>query len=168
MAENGVIGRGGGLPWRLPDDLEHFKAITLGCPVVMGRKTFASLRRPLPGRLNLVLTRQPLAVPGVVPVSSFAAARVAAEAAGAAPWLWAIGGAAVYAEALPWSERLEVTRVHAAVAGDVFFPPLDWASWRRVWHEDHAADARHEHAFTFERWERAAGTLPLGPASASG
>jgi len=154
MAENGVIGRGGALPWRLPDDLRHFKALTEGGTVLMGRKTFASLGRPLPGRRNLVLSRSPLAAAGVEHVRSVAAALAAVQATPARP-LWVIGGAAVYAAALPHADRLEVTRVHAAVEGDVVFPPLDWSRWRLVWSAPHAADSRHAFAFTFERWEPA-------------
>lgn len=158
MAENGVIGRDGGLPWRLPDDLRHFKAITHGCPVLMGRKTFASLGKALPGRLNLVLSRSDLQAPEVVPVRSLSAALATARAAARSEWLWVIGGAAVYAEAMPQAERLEVTRVHGRIEGDVVFPELDWQRWQRVWSEAHPADARHAHAFTFERW------LPAAPA----
>lgn len=156
MASNGVIGRDGGLPWRLPDDLGHFKTITMGCPVVMGRKTFASLGKPLPGRHNFVLSRSEgtgPALSGVSHARSLDAALAAARAEHAA-WVWVIGGAAVYAAALPHAARLEVTRVHAEVPGDVTFPAFDWRAWHCVAREGHAADARHEFAFTYERWER--------------
>lgn len=153
VAENGVIGRDGGLPWRLPDDLAHFKAITLGCPVIMGRRTWESLGRPLPGRSNIVLSRTARDVLGATCVSSLEAA-LAAAAATAAPWAWVIGGAEVYALTLPSTVRLEVTRVHAQPEGDAFFPTVAWEEWACVEQRTHAVDARHAHAFTFERWER--------------
>jgi dihydrofolate reductase len=154
MAENGVIGREGSLPWRLPDDLAHFKAITLGCPVIMGRRTWESLGRPLPGRTNIVLSRAARDFPGAAHAPTFAAA-VAVAAATSAPWAWVIGGAEVYTLALPEVARLEVTRVHASPVGDVVFPTVAWAEWTCVERCLHAADDRHAHAFTFESWERA-------------
>ena len=153
MAENGVIGRDGGLPWRLPADLKRFKTITLGCPVLMGRKTFASLGKALPGRLNLVLTRGEFAAPDVVHVRSVDDALEHARAIDAA-WTWVIGGAAVYAGTLAQADRLEVTRVHADIAGDVVFPAVEWSAFRCVHRQAHPADATHAHAFSFERWER--------------
>ena len=153
VADNGVIGRDGGLPWRLPDDLAHFKAITLGCPVIMGRRTWESLGRPLPGRSNIVLSRTARDALGATCVPSLDAARAAAAATDA-PWAWVIGGAEVYALALPATVRLEVTRVHAQPDGDAFFPTVAWAEWACVEQRPHPADARHAHAFTFERWER--------------
>ncbi len=155
MAENGVIGRDGGLPWRLPADLKRFKAITLGCPVLMGRKTFASLGKALPGRLNLVLTRAEFAVPDGVRVASVDDALRRARATDAA-WTWVIGGAAVYAGTLALADCLEVTRVHADIAGDVVFPAVEWSAFRCVQRQAHAADATHAHSFSFERWERRA------------
>jgi len=154
MAENGVIGRDGRLPWHLPDDLKHFKAVTLGCPVLMGRRTYASLGKPLPDRANIVLTSHDLAAPGIHVARSLDAALAAARATGA-DWAWVIGGAALYAATLPLAARLEVTLVHAAIPGDVTFPAVDWSQFRCVERAAHAADARHPHAFTRERWERA-------------
>jgi len=153
MAENGVIGRGGGLPWRLPDDLKHFQAVTMGAPVVMGRRTFVSLGRPLPGRRNLVLSRSGAPCEGAEVVADLDAA-LALAAAGGSDRAWVIGGASVYAAALPLADRLEVTRVHAAVEGDVSFPPVDWRPFTCVQREEHPADDRHAYAFTFERWLR--------------
>ncbi len=152
VADNGVIGRDQALPWRLPDDLKRFKALTLGKPVLMGRRTWASLGRPLPGRDNLVLTRDRefAALPaarGAQVVYSLAEAL--ARCAGASE-VAVIGGAEVYREALPFAERLEITRVHTQVAGDTWFPPLAPAEWQSVEREWHAADARHDFAMTFE------------------
>src|ERR1700683_1881232 len=114
MSENGVIGRGGALPWHLPDDLKYFKVVTFGKPVLMGRRTFESIGKPLPGRRNLVFSRTKLAAPaGVEYVSSVAEAR--AMAAGAAE-LCVIGGAAVFAEALPLAQRMYLTCVHGEVS----------------------------------------------------
>jgi dihydrofolate reductase len=153
MASNAVIGRDGRLPWHLPDDLKHFKAITLGHPVVMGRRTYQSVGKPLPGRSNLVLSRGAFAAAGVVVVPSLEAALEHARAAGAA-WVWVIGGAAVYASALPLADRLEVTRVHAEIDGDVKFPAVEWSKFRCTHSEEHGADAAHPCAFAFERWDR--------------
>ncbi len=146
VAENGVIGARGALPWRLPDELTHFKRTTLGKPVLMGRRTYESLGRPLPGRANVVLSRDP----------SFRAhgplvARDLDEAIGmhaAAPEQFVIGGATLYAEALPRAERIHLTRVHARPSGDVFFPELASGEWGESLVSEHPADARHAHAFT--------------------
>ncbi len=151
MAENGVIGRDGGLPWRLPADLKHFKETTMGNPVVMGRKTFASLGKPLPGRANIVLTRGAWSAAGVSVARSLAEALQLAEAT-KARWAWIIGGAEVYAQALEHADCLQVTRVHAKVDGDVVFPPVAWERWECLLREKHAADAKHAHAYTFESW----------------
>jgi dihydrofolate reductase len=151
MAENGVIGRKGSLPWHLPDDLAHFKQVTMGCPVIMGRKTWQSIGRPLPGRRNLVLSRSAPLAEGITVAASLDEALAAAAPA---ERVWVIGGAAVYAAALPRAERLEVTRVHASLEGDAFFPALDWSEWQCVDRRPHGADVRHAFAFTFERWER--------------
>ena len=136
-ADNGAIGRDGALPWRLPADLRRFKALTLGKPVLMGRRTWDSLGRPLPGRRNLVLTRDPAwAAEGAERVGSLANAMAAV--AGAAE-LMVIGGAELCALALPRAERFELTEVRAAPEGDTWLPPPDPAQWREVWREVHAA-----------------------------
>jgi dihydrofolate reductase len=152
MADNGVIGRGGGLPWHLPDDLKYFKVVTLGKPVLMGRRTFESIGKPLPGRRNLVLSRAAAAsAPGVEYVHSVEQAR--ALAAGAAE-LCVIGGAEVYALALPLATRIYLTRVHGSVTGDVCFPLRDFAAWRQSESVEHPADARHAYAMSFVTLER--------------
>ncbi len=155
VAENGVIGQQNALPWRLPEDLKHFKALTLGKPVIMGRKTFDSIGKPLPGRTNIVITRQSgLAIPGCVVVPSLPAALTAAgDAAGGASEAMVIGGAEIYAQALPQAQRIYLTRVHADVTGDAFFPVLD-KQWQEVQSEEYVADERHAHAFSFVTLER--------------
>ncbi|GAC1634737.1 MAG: dihydrofolate reductase [Nevskia sp.] len=146
LSENRAIGRDGQLPWRLPEDLKRFKRLTIGKTVLMGRKTWDSLGRPLPERENWVLTRD----------AAFAAAgaRVfaglgAALAASAGRELVIIGGAELYRQTLPIATRLELTQVHAVVDGDAFFPALDPAAWRESAREDHAADERHALAYSF-------------------
>lgn len=154
MAENGVIGRDNRLPWRLSGDLRRFKAITLGKPVLMGRKTFESLGKPLPGRDNLVITRDAQwSAPGAVVVHSLAGALAAA---GEAAELLVIGGAEVYALSWPLLDRIELTRVHAHPEGDTFLTGVDWSGWRVVAEERHAADERNECDYSFLTLERAA------------
>ena len=151
VADNGVIGRDNALPWHLPDDLKHFKRLTLGKPVVMGRKTFESIGKPLPGRLNVVVTRGTnYHREGVTVVHSIDAALAAA---GTAEEVMIIGGADLFRLFLPRAQRVHLTRVHADVAGNVLWPQLDGA-WRRVASEPHAADERHAHALSFEVWEK--------------
>jgi len=146
VAENGVIGVRGALPWRLPDELAHFKRTTVGKPVLMGRNTWVSIGRPLPGRANVVLSRNPdFSTHGAM------VARDLDEALGmhaAAPEQIVIGGAALYAEALPRADRIYLTRVHARPAGDVFFPQLESGEWGESLVAEHPADARHAHAFS--------------------
>jgi dihydrofolate reductase len=153
VAENGVIGAQGALPWRLPDELAHFKRTTLGKPVLMGRRTFVSLRRALPGRTNVVLSRAPgFAAPGALAARDLDAAL--ALVAGA-PEIVVIGGAALYAEALPRAQRIYLTRVRARPSGDAFFPELDPADWRESLVLEHPADSSHAHAFSIFQLERA-------------
>jgi dihydrofolate reductase len=154
VADNGVIGSGNQLPWRLPDDLRRFKALSLGKPIVMGRKTFDSIGRPLPGRLNIVVSRQrDLQIPGCHVVSSLGDAIAAAQAA---PEIVIVGGADIYRQALPQVTTIHLTRVHADIPGDVVFPALAANEWHEVATEYHAADERHAHAFTFSTLERVA------------
>ncbi len=145
--ENGVIGRDNGMPWHLPDDLKRFKALTLSKPVLMGRRTFESIGRPLPGRTNLVMTRSASwSHPGVTVVADLAAA---IRAAGSAPELVVAGGAQVYDLALPLAARIYLTRIHAVIDGDTRLPSIDPARWQEVAREEHPADARHLHALSF-------------------
>jgi dihydrofolate reductase len=151
MADNGVIGRAGALPWHLPDDLKYFKVVTFGKPVLMGRRTFDSIGKPLPGRRNLILSHAAGAVPGVEYVHSVGEAR--SLAAGAAE-LCVIGGAEVFALALPLATRIYLTRVHGEVAGDVLFPLRDFSAWHESQSVEHPADARHAYAMSFVTLER--------------
>ena len=139
-ADNGVIGAGGSLPWRFPDDLRRFKQLTLGKPCIMGRKTWDSLpRRPLPGRVNIVVTRSPgFAAEGAVVAHSFDEALVlAAEYAPAE--IMVIGGAEIFAAALPKTGRIELTEVHASPAGDVSMPVFAPQDWQETFREAHGA-----------------------------
>jgi dihydrofolate reductase len=142
-----AIGRGNALPWHLPDDLKRFKALTLGKPVLMGRKTAQAIGRALPGRTNLVLTRGSEApFDGQRVVASLEEAIAQADA----PALMVIGGGELYALALPRAARLHLTEVDTAVEGaDVWFPAVEAAQWREAAREHHAADPRHAHAFDF-------------------
>jgi dihydrofolate reductase len=151
VSANNVIGRGNELPWRLPDDLKRFKAVTLGKPVVMGRKTFESIGKPLPGRTNIVISRQPeFTADGCVTVRSVDEALSAA----AAREVMIIGGAEIYRQALPRVDQIYLTRVHAEVPGDVEFPPVVWEDWIECESEYHPADERHAHPFTFLKLAR--------------
>ncbi len=152
VADNGVIGRDGGLPWRLSSDLKRFKSLTMGHHLVMGRRTWESIGRALPGRTSIVLSgHSSLELPeGVLRAGSMEAAL--ALAAGDEE-VFVIGGAAVYRAALPSADRLYLTRVHATVAGDTTLE-LDLAGWRRIAHEEHPGGGRDEHPTTFEVWER--------------
>ena len=155
LDEAGGIGLHGNLPWRLPDDLKRFRALTMGHPVIMGRKTYESIGRPLPGRRMLVVTHQPgFPAPGCEVVTSLEAGITLAEQAGESE-LFVIGGGKLYALALPQAQRLYLTRVQARVEADVFFPPIPAGEWRRVDHQFHAADDAHAFAFRFETLELA-------------
>lgn len=157
VADNGVIGRGNALPWDLPDDLQHFKRTTMGRPIVMGRKTFESIGRPLPGRLNIILTRDPSwTAHGVSVASSIEQAIDLAEGQAfidGADSVMVIGGAEVYRQALPFASRAFVTRVHGQVDGDAFFDLDEIASWREVARERVPAGGRNSHDFSVIRLE---------------
>jgi dihydrofolate reductase len=150
-ADNGVIGRDNALPWHLPDDLKRFKLLTWAKPLVMGRKTFESIGKPLPGRQNIVISRDSNYHRDGITVVHDVDAAIAA--AGGAPEIMVIGGAGVFRLFLPRATRVHLTRVHADVAGDVVWPTLD-DTWRLVASEPHAADERHAWPMTFEVWEK--------------
>jgi dihydrofolate reductase len=152
VADSGVIGRDNTLPWHLPDDLKRFKRLTMGKPMVMGRKTFESIGKPLPGRQNIVVTRDAnYRREGITVVHDLDAA---VRAAGGAPEIMIIGGAELFRLSLPRAGRIHLTRVHGDIAGDVMWPALDSREWHVVESERHDADERHAYAMTFELWEK--------------
>jgi dihydrofolate reductase len=152
VADSNVIGWNNTLPWHLPDDLRHFKRQTLGKPVLMGRKTCDSLGKPLPGRKNIVLTRDPnYHRDGVTVVHGIDAAL---QAAGDAPEVMVIGGAELFRALQPRAGRVYLTRVHGSIVGDVFWPPLDPRDWQLTASESQPVDERHAYAMTFEVWDK--------------
>ncbi len=152
VAENGTIGDKNALLWHIAEDMRFFRTTTSGHPVVMGRRTFESLGRPLPNRENIVLShREGLQIEGCRVVHSLAEACALFPAE---EEIFVIGGAQLYAEALPAVDRIYLTRVHHSYEGDTAFPEWDPAPWRLVWSEHHACGADYPHPFTFERWER--------------
>ncbi|WP_439683124.1 Dihydrofolate reductase [Cupriavidus oxalaticus] len=150
-ARNGTIGRDNTLPWRLPEDLAHFKRTTMGAPVIMGRKTWDSIGRPLPGRRNIVVSRNPdLRIEGAEVATSLEDAQ---RLCVGADQIFLIGGAQLYAEAMPSADRLVVTEIDADVEGDAFFPPIDRAQWLETARETHHSEANgFNYAFvTYDR-----------------
>lgn len=159
IAENGVIGRDGGLPWRLSSDLKRFKADTMGKPIIMGRKTYGGIGRPLPGRLNIVVTRDKAwRAEGVEVVHSLdeaiSLAKVRGRCMAGADEICVIGGGEIYAQALPLADRLHVTHILAAVDGDAHFPPIDPDLWRIVRSQDVPAGEKDSHATRYSVYER--------------
>ncbi|NKC00350.1 MAG: hypothetical protein GKR90_17940 [Pseudomonadales bacterium] len=161
MTQNRVIGTDGGLPWRLPDEMRHFMDTTVGKPVIMGRKTFQSMKAPLPGRLNIVLTRDKswsATSEDVIVVHELQAAIDAATVNAqkkTVDEIMVIGGAAIYALALPHATKLYVTYIDMEVAGDVVFPEFDLDQWREVSAVEHPQDDRHNAAFVIKTLIRA-------------
>jgi dihydrofolate reductase len=154
-AANGVIGANNRLPWHLPADLAQFKRLTTGHHIVMGRKTYESIGRPLPNRVSLVLTRQAgwAAPPGVKAVGNWEEALVLAKLASETE-LFVIGGAEVFSLFMPVLDRLYLTQVHAEVAGDVFLPAPDPAHWREAERQAHPPDGKNEFGFDFVVYDR--------------
>lgn len=156
-ADNDVIGRNNALPWDLPEDLAHFKRTTMGKPILMGRRTFESIGRPLPGRSNIVISRDPgFGAEGVRVVDSLDAALDLAESIAlidGSEELMVIGGAQIYELALPRAQRLYVTRVHVAPAGDAYLPVIDWSEWVEVASETHAPQGERP-GFAFYEYAR--------------
>jgi dihydrofolate reductase len=155
VAENGVIGRGGQLPWRLSADLRRFKHLTMGHTIIMGRRTWESIGRPLPGRRTVVVTRQPnyrLEDPAVKVAPNLEQALKIAENADDEAFI--VGGAELYRAALCGADRMYLTRVGAEIDGDTFFPEVDWGEWRLIDSDQHNVDAKNEYAFTVETYER--------------
>jgi dihydrofolate reductase len=158
VAENGVIGRGGELPWRLSADLQRFKSLTMGHPIIMGRRTWESIKRPLPGRTMIVVSRQPNYLAEgchVFPTLEAAIARASSmQPPHPVEKTFVIGGGDLYRAALPSADKIYLTRVHATIAGDATFPDVDWSEWDRTISHRHSADASNEYDYTFEVWIR--------------
>lgn len=150
VARNGVIGSGNRLPWHLPEDLQHFKRLTMGHHLVMGRKTYDSIGRPLPGRTTIILTRQPgYRADGCLTAGSLAEALALC---GTDPEVFIVGGAELYAQTLPLADRLYLTLIEADFAGDACFPEIDLAQWRETAREQHTSASGLRFAFvTYER-----------------
>ncbi len=160
IAENGVIGRDGTLPWRLKSDMQHFRRLTTGHPVLMGRKTYLSLaRKPLPGRTNIVVSRdRAFRAPGVVVAATLADALDVARGDAlrrGADAIMVIGGADLFAQTMAQAARLEITRVHAEPAGDIVFPPIDPRVWQEVARSEHQAGPGDDMGFTVLTYARA-------------
>lgn len=158
VAENGVVGRDNALPWHLPSDLQYFKRKTMGKPIVMGRKTFESIGRPLPGRANIIVSRsQGYSAKGAYVVESVDRALALAEELASADGeheLMVIGGASIYAAAIPFADTLYITEVHAEIEGDVRLPVIDWSVWQEVSRHRHAAEGSDSHEFSFVEYRR--------------
>ena len=159
VAENGVIGQGNAIPWRQKSDMQRFKALTMGKPIVMGRKTFESLpRRPLPGRTNIVVTRNSeYQAPGAVVATSFAAARQLATGDAlrrSATEIAVIGGAEIYAQWMDAANRLEITEVHAKPAGDAYFATIDAAIWEEAGRVRHSAAGEDSVDYSYVTYRR--------------
>jgi dihydrofolate reductase len=153
MSSNRVIGRDGQIPWHLPDDLKRFKQLTTGHPIIMGRKTYQSIGRPLPNRTNIVLTRDDaFDAEGCVVVHDLDAALAHAREV-EDDIAFIIGGGHIYEAALPLADVLDITHIDAHVEGDTFFPLYDESVWRCVMDEAHDPDDRHAHPFRFARYE---------------
>jgi len=152
LDKNGVIGDDGGIPWRLPADLQYFKRVTMGKPLIMGRKTHESIGRPLPGRQNIVLTRQrDYHAPGCTVVHSI---EEALAAAGDAEEVMVAGGGSVYRQFLPLAHRLYLTLVDTTAEGETTFPPFDREKWRLIFEEAHPVDEENPFPYRFTIFER--------------
>ena len=153
--ENNAIGKGNQLPWHLPEDLKFFKRTTLGKPVLMGRKSYESLGKPLPGRLNIVISKQDLQLPeGVLLYNDLQTAieRLQQEPADEG---FIIGGGQIFTQAMGLADKMYLTRVHTVIEGaDAFFPEIDHTHWKMIHEQAHRADEKHKYDFTFQQYER--------------
>jgi dihydrofolate reductase len=170
IAQNGVIGRGNALPWRLKSDMQHFRALTMGKPVVIGRKTYLSIGKPLSGRTTIVVSRdRNFTAPGIVVAPSLDAALATARGDALrrnADAIVVAGGAEIYGQAMPLATQLAITHVHKRIDGDAHFPAIDPNEWHESARSEHVAAAEDEAAFAFVTYERAI-DAKLRPASAS-
>lgn len=152
ISENNAIGKDNQLLWHLPADLKHFKNITSGHTIIMGRKTYDSIGKPLPNRRNIMITRQTgLQLDGIEVVNSLDEALALCKDENK---VFVIGGAEIYKQALPLAHKVELTRVHQEFDADAFFPELDNETWKEVWKEDHLPDEKNKFAYTFSTLER--------------
>jgi dihydrofolate reductase len=152
MDENRLIGRNNALPWHLPADLAYFKKITLGKPIIMGRKTYESIGRPLPGRRNMVISRsEDLKIEGCDVCTSVEQALQTVENE---PEAMLIGGASLYQQTLNLAQTLYVTQIHHKFTGDTYFPVVDEGIWHEVWSEDHQADSVNPYPYSFIKFLR--------------
>ena len=150
VSKNGVIGQNGQIPWYLPADLKYFKKITMGHPVIMGRKSFVSIGRPLPGRENIVITRDIyFAASGCLVARNISEAIEIAAATGKEE-VFIIGGGEIYQQSIALWDKLYLTKVDLDVSGDVFFPELDWQEWEMISEEEHQEDDRNECGYNFQ------------------
>lgn len=153
-ATNNSIGKDGKMPWHLPNDMKHFKNLTWGMPVIMGRKTFESLGKALPGRKNIVVSRQPaFSAPGAVMVKNLEDALFVAREADANE-VMVIGGGEIYRALMDRAQRIYLTRVEAEPEGDTFFPSLNPRQWHLLSQKNHEADAKNDYNYSFQCWER--------------
>jgi dihydrofolate reductase len=153
-AENNAIGKNNQLLWHLPNDLKFFKNITWGMPVVMGRKTFEAVNKPLPGRFNIVITRQAdWKAAGTITATELNDAIKKAEETNCKEAM-IIGGGEIYKQSMAIADIIYITRVHASLEGDTFFPAIDETQWQLVSNEDFEKDEKHQYAYSFQKWMR--------------
>lgn len=153
-AENNAIGKDNQLLWHLPNDLKFFKNLTWGMVVIMGRKTFEAVNKPLPGRINIVITRQSgWAAEGTITATDLKDALEKATTTNCKE-IFVIGGGEIYKQSMPIANKIYITRVHTALDGDTFFPETDEAAWKLTSNEDFQTDTRHAYAYSFQVWEK--------------
>jgi len=153
-AENNAIGKDNQLLWHLPNDLKFFKNTTWGMPVIMGRKTFEAVNKPLPGRINIVITRQAdWKADNVITAADLQDALQKAEATNCNE-IFVIGGGEIYKQSMEIADKIYITRVHATLDGDTFFPVIDETKWQQTTLQEFAADEKHQYAYSFQTWER--------------
>ena len=150
--ENRLIGRDNGLPWHLPADLKHFKSLTMGHYMIMGRKTFESIGKPLPGRTSVIITRQTdYVAEGCIVTQNFTEAMMSCTGQSE---IFIIGGAQIFECTLPLADKLYITQIHHGVEGDTFFPEINIAEWELISEEEHKADEKNQFDFSFQVWIR--------------
>lgn len=153
-AENNAIGKDNQLLWHLPNDLKFFKNTTWGMPVIMGRKTFEAVNKPLPGRINIVITRQAeWKAEGTITATDLNDALQKAKATNCNE-IFVIGGGEIYKQSLEIADKIYITRVHAVLDGDTFFPVIDETKWQQTSLQEFAADEKHQYAYSFQTWEK--------------